>query len=359
MNAMTTPSRILRLPAIALVVVLAFSFTGRAMAQTDARVIPPPPRLYDEDRPSGDRGHQAEQDMTDPEKAFDSKTGQNLFWDCVKNTWVDAKTGKALGFMGGRDKDGAVVPPPPRLYDEDRPSGDRGHQAEQDMTDPEKAFDSKTGQNLFWDRKDKTWKDGKTGKSLGFQGARTKKPCPPPTAPKTNDVVKTASAPARFDVGLGYAYMHPDAEVVKDLNGFTVAGFYNVNSWLAFGGEFSGLYGTETQNFDDGSVKTSLDRYLYLFGPQVTVHPCDRTRVYGRVLVGGAHDENKISFLGDTWGSSADAFALAVGAGVDVQVTRHFSVGPSFDYVPTHFISPNGNNWQNNWRVGLAGKFSF
>jgi opacity protein-like surface antigen len=153
--------------------------------------------------------------------------------------------------------------------------------------------------------------------------------------------------------------MHADAEVVQNLNGFTVAGFYNINSWLAFGGEFSGLYGTETQNFDDGSVKTSLDRYFYLFGPQVTVHPCDRTTVYGHVLAGGVHDENKISSMGDTWRSSANAFALAVGVGVDVQVTRHFSVGPSFDYVPTHFITPNGNNWQNNWRAGLTAKFSF
>src|ERR1035437_4979988 len=183
---MKTKSRILHLPVITLVAVFTFSLAGHLMAQApagnDTRVVPPPPRMYDETRESGDRGHQAEQDPIDPEKAFDSKTGQNLFWDCIKKTWVDSKTGKALGFQGAHDKDGEVVPPPPRMYDETRESGDRGHQAEQDPIDPEKAFDSKTGQNLFWDCIKKTWVDSKTGKALGFQGAHDKdgEVVPPP-----------------------------------------------------------------------------------------------------------------------------------------------------------------------------------
>ena len=161
--------------------------------------------------------------------------------------------------------------------------------------------------------------------------------------------------------------MHADQEDVKNLNGFQVSGFYNFNSWLALGGEFSGLYGTETETrqFQDGDmkkdidVKTSLDRYFYLFGPQVTWHPCQYAKVFGHVLVGGVHDRNEVSFPDGSMRSSADAFALAVGVGVDVQVTRHFSVGPSFDYVPTHFTSSTGNNWQNNWRVGVAAKVNF
>jgi opacity protein-like surface antigen len=226
---------------------------------------------------------------------------------------------------------------------------------------------------MYWDDAEKTWVDSKTGKPIPgrFSGKLTKKPCPPPTAtttpspttPKTNDGVKTASAPARFELGLGYSYMHADDEVVQNLNGFNVSGFYNVTPWFAVGGEFSGLYGTETQQFKGNATtfdeNTALDRYLYLLGPQVTVHLCERTRVYGHVLVGGVHDENKINFMSDTWRSSADAFAMAVGVGVDVRVTRRFSVGPSFDYVPTHFSSSTGNDWQNYWRAGVTVKFSF
>jgi opacity protein-like surface antigen len=109
----------------------------------------------------------------------------------------------------------------------------------------------------------------------------------------------------------------------------------------------------------DFDVKTSLDRYFYGFGPQVTLQPCQYASVFGHVLVGGVHDRNEVSFPDGSMRSSADAFAMAVGAGVDFQVTRHFSVGPSFDYVPTHFTSPTGDNWQNNWRVGVVGKISF
>src|ERR1017187_3566210 len=322
----------------------------------DTRVVPAPPVGVSK---SGLSNHVATQDPIDPERAFDSETGQNLYWDCVKKTWVDAKTGKSLGFHGVLAKDGEVVPGPPVGVSE---SGLSNHVATQDPIDPERAFDSETGQNLYWDRDNKTWKDAKTGKSLGFHGVLTKKPCPPPATTRTPPTptpppVEHASSgmPARFELGLGYSYMHPADEVVKDLHGFNVSGFYNVNSWLAFGGEFSGLYGskTETQQFMDGDmkkdidVKTSLDRYFYLFGPQVTVHPCEHAKVFGHVLVGGVHDRNEVSFPDGSMRSSADAFAMAVGAGVDFQVTRHFSVGPSFDYVPTHFTSPTGDNWQN------------
>lgn len=161
-------------------------------AEGETRVIPPPPPTYDESRPSGDRGSQAEQDPNDPERAYDPKTGQNLHWDCNKKTWVDSKTGKRLGFEGGRASDGEIIPPPPPTYDESRPSGDRGSQAKQDSSDPKHAYDSKTGQNLHWDSKEKTWKDSKTGKSLGLKGAKTKKPCPKPVKTVSSTIKKVA-----------------------------------------------------------------------------------------------------------------------------------------------------------------------
>src|SRR5450759_2071776 len=213
---------------------------------------------------------------------------------------------------------------------------------ERNYSDHGNAFDPDAGRNFHYDKNKQAWIDSKTGECICPKCSETKT-TQPPTAPKTNDVVKTASAPARFELGLGYSYMHPADEVVKDLNGFTVSGFYNVNSWLAVGGEFSGLYGTatETRQFmvgdmkKDMDVKTSLDRYLYLFGPQVTWHPCEHAKVFGHVLVGGVRDRNEVSFPDGSMRSSANAFAMAVGVGVDFQVTRRFSVGPSFDYVPT------------------------
>jgi hypothetical protein len=194
------------------------------------------------------------------------------------------------------------------------------------------------------------WTDPHTGDSY------IRVPCGEVKHPSsTTDGLKTASATDHFQIGAGYSYMNADHEVARNLNGFVVNGFYNFNSWFAFGGEFSGLYGTHTEHYSDGNVDTSLDRYLYLFGPQMTWQPCEQARVYGHVLVGGAHDYNEVSYPGGSTHSSADAFAMAIGGGVDVQVTRNLSIGPSIDYAPTAFPSAGGD-WQNNWRVNVVVK---
>jgi opacity protein-like surface antigen len=264
--------------------------------------------------------------------AHNQKTGQNYVRQ-PDGRWIDAKTGTCVPTIprGSVYLDESTYPRTLRL-DLD-PDGIHSH-------------DPKTGQNYV------------------------KIPCPEETSSTTGGV-KTAAAPAApannlFQLSLGYNFMRTAQEDVKNLNGFQVSGFYNFNSWFALGGEFSGLYGSETETRQfmvgdmkkDFDVKTSLDRYFYLFGPQVTWHPCEHTRVFGHVLAGGVHDRNEVSFPDGSMRSSADAFALAVGVGVDVLVTRHFSVGPSFDYVPTAFSSPSGN-WQNNWRVGVAAKVNF
>src|ERR1017187_9075374 len=157
----------------------------QAMAQkpggSDTRIIPPPPRQ------SG-----AEVDPTNPKSAYNPQTGQNMFWDCVKKTWVDSKTGKAVPgrFEGKLDKDGEIIPPPPAQ------SG-----AEVDPINPKSAFNPQTGQNMFWDRDKKAWIDSKTGKEvLGrFKGKITKEPCPEAAeqTSMTTGGIETASAPAR------------------------------------------------------------------------------------------------------------------------------------------------------------------
>jgi len=193
----------------------------------------------------------------------------------------------------------------------------------------------------------------KTGQSF------VRVPCPEEKPNTPANAVKTAAAPAAkandlFQLSLGYNFMRTAQEDVKDLHGFQVSGFYNVNSWLAVGGEFSGLYGSQHQGYYD----VSLDRYLYLFGPQVTFQPCEKVKVVGHVLFGGVTDQNGYSSAFGSGHSSANAFAMAVGVGVDVQVTQRITVGPVFDYTPTAFSAPTGN-WQNNWSVGVAGKISF
>ena len=175
--------------------------------------------------------------------------------------------------------------------------------------------------------------------------------------PRSPLVERAPESPlGRFEFGAGYTFMQAEEEEVKSLNGFNTSAFYYLCPWVAVGGEFSGLYGCRSNNFFGGTEQVSLDRYLYLFGARVGCPLGKPVRLYGQVLVGGVYDCNGFSFAGTSSSSSANAFAMSFGGGVDFLVTHCFSLGPSFDYVPTNFSGGNGNNWQDNWRVNLTGR---
>ena len=135
---------------------------AQPQAPSGPQAIPSPPAVK-----TGGTEHQALQDLNSPTHAAVTGTGQTLTWDPTKKSWIDDKTGEALGFQGALAKDGTVIPAPPVLSD--RPGVH--HQAQQDKNDPERAYDSRTGQNLKWDRTKASWVDAKTGNVVGFSGA--------------------------------------------------------------------------------------------------------------------------------------------------------------------------------------------
>jgi hypothetical protein len=72
----------------------------------DGEVIPPPPKLElpDSERDTGEglvaRITQALQDPDNPERAYDALSKQFLIWDRGQKTWVEGRTGEAVGFLG-------------------------------------------------------------------------------------------------------------------------------------------------------------------------------------------------------------------------------------------------------------------
>lgn len=171
------------------------------------------------------------------------------------------------------------------------------------------------------------------------------------------DVTQPAAAPLldRFEIGAGYSYMRTDQIDINDLNGFNVSGFYNVNQWLALGGEFSGLYGSTGMRF----VDVSLGRYLYLVGARVSLHPAKRVKIFGAAMVGAVHDQYDIQSSNLSYSAELDGFAMALGGGVDVRLTRHLSIGASADYVPTTVLTSSRDRWQDNWRASLNATIHF
>ena len=158
-------------------------------------IIPPPPvgELAQAKR-AGASGQparltQAKQQFVNPERAYDPNTGQSLYWDCTRKTWVDSKTDTAVGYQGAKASDGEVIPPPPKLElaDSERVTSEglmaRITQAKQDAGNPGRAFDADSGQILVWDRRQKSWIDTKTGEAVGFLGRKGVSACQPSGAP--------------------------------------------------------------------------------------------------------------------------------------------------------------------------------
>jgi hypothetical protein len=136
-------------------------WSGSAHSQTAAPATTAPAALIP--APPGS----AQQDLQQPDHAFDSTTGQNLVWDADRKSWIDTKSGQALGFQGALAKDGTVIPAPAPSVAK---SGAKT-QAKQDPSDPERAYNAVTGQNLVWVRAQSAWIDTKSQKNVGFQGA--------------------------------------------------------------------------------------------------------------------------------------------------------------------------------------------
>jgi len=164
--------------------------------------------------------------------------------------------------------------------------------------------------------------------------------------------------PDLFEVSLGYNYIHlGDAGFEpKNLHGLDVSAFVNLNSWLALGGDFMADFGHRTQRFFFTDVDFDSQRYIYVFGPRVTVWQNPKFRVFAEALAGGVHAEAEASVGSFSRTASADAFAMAVGAGFDWRFTRHFSWRVvQGDYLPTHL----GSDWQDNFRASTGIVYSF
>jgi hypothetical protein len=153
------------------------------------------------------------------------------------------------------------------------------------------------------------------------------------------------------DIEFGYDYMRAPDESAKNLNGFGGSLFCNVKPWIAIGGDFGALFGSTTDTVGTTKIYVSLHRQTYLFGPQFNFYPNDKVKVFVHPLFGGVHDATKITIGSTTTVSSANAFAMSFGGGVDVNLSNRFAVRPiQFDFVPTRF----GGAWQSNYQISTG-----
>jgi hypothetical protein len=170
----------------------------------------------------------------------------------------------------------------------------------------------------------------------------------------------------------GYSYLNSNS---KGYNGWDAQGTYNFTRHFGLTADISGnnhnLTSLTLLGFGP-SVNQHL--YTYLFGPTATVY-FGKSDVFAHALFGEAHSSLgagiSIPIVGgiSTNVTSANAFAMAFGGGIDLGISKHFAIrAAQVDYLRTQFssldalstgFSTNVGNRQNSFRYqgGLIFRF--
>ena len=185
------------------------------------------------------------------------------------------------------------------------------------------------------------------------------------------------SAPRATIFG-GYSYLRNSSNGLSGngFNGWDGQGTFNFTRYLGVTADFTGDYRTlaSTSLLPGVSASANQHVYTYLFGPTVTGN-FGRSAVFAHALFGQAHSGLgagvSLPIIGgiSTGVTSASAFAMEFGGGVDIGVTRHFAIrAAQVDYLRTNFTSTDAlstglssslNNRQNSFRYSGGIVFRF
>lgn len=135
----------------------------------------------------------------------------------------------------------------------------------------------------------------------------------------------------------GYAYTKFRASGFPNMNGLIGSVGVNVLPWLEVQADASAQYGSVS-----GAKATIYGNH---FGPRVFYHPRDWPfRVFGEFLVGGSRLDLTLTRQG-AQKFSENGFSFKAGGGVDLALSRHWSVRViDADFYRTPFLQSHQNN---------------
>ena len=152
-------------------------------------------------------------------------------------------------------------------------------------------------------------------------------------------------------VGFADAQVPGSKSVHGGLNGWNASGAFNGNRWLGFAADFGGYYGSPFSQVTfkpadcilcTQTVNTTINSvHSFLAGPKLSARE-GRVTIFAQTLFGGARMHKEVSgFFVPARGPvlTSTKFALAVGGGVDWQLTKFLSVRAQPDYLLTQFFS--------------------
>jgi outer membrane protein OmpA-like peptidoglycan-associated protein len=183
----------------------------------------------------------------------------------------------------------------------------------------------------------------------------------PPQAKKSSASSSDQETP-KGEIFAGYSYIrfNMDSALVKKnfpVNGGSASITGNLNHWFGLVGDF-GVY-----RFGNHPPGTSAHMFTYLFGPRFSVRDrSERWTPFLHTLFGAARiaeDPNTGVFGPNPGAVSRNAFALALGGGLDLKLTKRVAWRTlQAEYLLTKFAD-GGHSQQNNLRItsGLVFRF--
>jgi outer membrane immunogenic protein len=164
-------------------------------------------------------------------------------------------------------------------------------------------------------------------------------------------LARPQAAPAPLEVTLSYSTDR-------------ACGSSNACFWLQGGkAEFNVAFGRDLsfvgelavqQAGNINSANEDLGLGSYLFGPRVSLRRHRAVTPFAQALIGGVHGFDAYFPVVSGASGVSDAFAFALGGGINTRLSRHLSVRPvQVDYFQTH-LPNNAANRENNLRLGAG-----
>lgn len=141
----------------------------------------------------------------------------------------------------------------------------------------------------------------------------------------------------KAEIFAGYSYGRLSASGLPgfDMNGGSASVSLNATSKFGVVADFGGYHVDRI-----GGVPVDGNIYSYLFGPKLA-YRSGRFTAFAQALFGGAH-ATESAFMNP---QSDNAFAMALGGGLDANATSHISVRfIQAEYFMTRFFSETQNN---------------
>jgi opacity protein-like surface antigen len=145
----------------------------------------------------------------------------------------------------------------------------------------------------------------------------------------------------------GYSYLRDDALNGVNAHGFNTSLAGNITKHVGIVGEFSRFTNSESLSPVPilGSITVNSNVLTYLFGPRIVLHR-GKAEPFVHALFGGARRNDK--FPGRPVAPVTDnAFAFALGGGLDVKVNDNFAIRVAqIDYLGDKLVGQTRNNFR-------------